>query len=428
MTMPPNAPREESADLQFLRKRYTPGAGEDVAVPPRPVSAPPTRDASESALTGVQRRAAPPPTSERGGHTPLEWTDSGHSAPLRPATSTPPLATDAYDDYEEDFEFDEGDSYPEIDHRSDVVNDSVGYDDYRVRSKRDAPTQGVRKFLFDTLHLPVSKSRKEQEQDRLVAMMRKSLLSPKIIGVIGGKGGVGKTSSVMTIASMMAKYRSGNIAAVTLDYNSTLALRTRKVSDAARSDMSLLEFATDRSLSSSSQIIKCFQVNRQGLYVLGTGLNPISHDVLNAAQYRRAMNMLRKVFDIVFVDYGNIPNNDVFWESLNSLDALVLVTSTENDSLQGIRLAESTVREAGRADLLADHTTMFVNYRSPAAPKVDLDNFVGKMQAVGNREVLEVPWDDHLSEGGPVDIDLLSKPVKYQLLRGAAIVAASLPS
>lgn len=266
------------------------------------------------------------------------------------------------------------------------------------------------------------------EHDRLVAMMRKSLLSPKVIGVLGGKGGVGKTSTVMSVASTLAKYRSGRVVAITLDYNSTLALRTRKVSDSARGDMSLLDFATDRTLTGPTSIAKCFQVNRQGLSVLGTGLNPISRDQLGAAQYQRALKMLKGSFEIIVVDFGNIPNSDVFWASLASLDSLILVTSTESDSIQGIRLAEGVIREAGRDDLLGDQTTMIVNYRSPAAPKVDLENFVGRIQSTEKREVLEIPWDDHLSEGGPVDIELLSKPVQYQYLRAAAIVAASLPS
>jgi MinD-like ATPase involved in chromosome partitioning or flagellar assembly len=266
------------------------------------------------------------------------------------------------------------------------------------------------------------------EHDRLVAMMRKSLLSPKVIGVLGGKGGVGKTSTVMSVASTLAKYRSGRVVAITLDYNSTLAHRTHAVSDSARGDMSLLDFATDRTLTSPSAISKCFQVNRQGLSVLGTGLNPISRDQLGAAQYTRALKMLKGSFEIIVVDFGNIPNNDVFWASLKSLDALILVTSTENDSIKGIHLAEGVLREAGRDDLLGEQTTMIVNYRSPAAPKADLEKFVGRQQSTEKREVLEMPWDEHLAEAGPVDIELLSKPVQYQYLRAAAIVAASLPS
>lgn len=293
-------------------------------------------------------------------------------------------------------------------------------DNFRVGVKRDIPQMGFRHFLADKLHIPVGKSKTEQEFDSYIAMINRSLLGQKLIGIMGGKGGVGKTSTTECIASILAMYRSHPVVAVTLDYNSTLNLRTKAIGKPARGDVSILEFATDKTIRTPNDIAGCMRNNKHRLSVLGTGLNPINHDQLTVEHFRRAIKMLKSQYELIFLDFGNIPNTEAFWEALKSLDLLIEVTSTENDSMQGINMVEGMAQEAGLHALLAEHSLTVVNYRSPATPKVDVNRFVSSIHGK-RREVVEVPWDSHLAESGPVDLDLLDKRTRDQYILAAAI-------
>lgn len=425
-------PQNPHNDLQHLRDRYAREAGAGAGVPrpavpsqPPQVNNPvPPRRVEQPALN--YRDQVDPFAGmsdedvvfETGGPgVPDEWSRNAQPAPERhePQFAPPSEGQPMFRDEQPTSSA----------HWSDKMNDD---DDYRVRSKRDRPQHGWRRFAAETLRLPVSKSKAEMEYDRLIAMTNRSLLGPKVIGVMGGKGGVGKTTTALSIASTIAETRSKPVVAITLDYNSTLALRTKSVSEPARGNVSILEFATDTTIRTPNDIAGCMRNNKHRLSVLGTGLNPVRHDQLNGEQFSHALRVLKSQYEIIVIDFGNTPNSSAYWEALRSLDALILVTSTENDSMQGTRTIEEIARESGLTDLMDERTLMVVNHRTSAEPKVDIEHFVARQQAVSRREVIFFPWDDHLSESGPIDLDLVSKSNRFQIIKAAAIIMTRLPA
>lgn len=405
VTTPQKPP--SSGGIEQLRARYV--APASAAATPPQVSPPQEAPVPEPYDPNAQRNADPYGVHQR--QTPSQWAgapqqvmpSAEESADVQFHPVTPSYSSFDNDDYSRD-------------------------DDYRVNSKRDRPQMGLRAFLANRLHVPVGKGKAELEYDALIARINRSLLAPKVIGVLGGKGGVGKTSTVMALASTLSEHRSKPVVAITLDYNDTLSLRTKAVSSPARGNLSLLDFSIDRSIRTPNDVASCMKVNKHRLSVLGTGINALRHEVLTPEQYLNALDILKRNYELIVVDFGNAPNTDTFWTSLESLDAMVLVTSTENDSLQGTKRVEDVARDAGLLDLMDKQTTILVNHRTPADPKVDLDHFVGRMHAVKDREVLGIPWDDHISESGPVDLDLLAGPTRYQYVRAAALVVTSLPN
>lgn len=420
-------PQNSSNDFRNLRNRYASGGNTGVPRPQTshrpveqyatepPVAQPPELNYNDQTDPFAGMSDSDVVFDAGAADIPSEWSASGPAAPSQGHAP----------------QFGQVDHAPQ--HRetysSSYGPDTVsGEDDYRVRSKKDRPKQGWRRFVSDTLRVPISKSKAEMEYDRRISMINRSLLDQKVIGVMGGKGGVGKTTATLALASTIAEIRSKPVVAITLDYNSTLAMRTKAVSNPARGDVSILDFATDKTIRHSNDIAGCMRDNKHRLSVLGTGLNPVNHDQLTDTQLAYALTKLKTRYELIFVDFGNTPNTSAFWEALKSLDALILVTSTENDSMQGTRLVENIARETGLTDLLDERTLMVINHRTPADPKVDIDHFVSRMQSVAHREIIDLPWDDHLSESGPIDLDLMSKPVRHQLILAAAITMNRLPA
>ena len=189
-------------------------------------------------------------------------------------------------------------------------------DDYRVNTKRDRPQMGVRAVLANKFGIPVGKGKAELEYDHLITRINRGLRNPKVIGVLGGKGGVGKTTSAMVLASTLAQHRSKPVVAVTLDYNDTLALRTKAVADAPRGNLSILDFATDATIRTPNDVAGCMRNNKHRLSVLGTGLSALKHEVLTPEQFLRGLDILKRNYELIVVDFGNAPNTETYWTCL----------------------------------------------------------------------------------------------------------------
>ena len=315
--------------------------------------------------------------------------------------------------YEDDMDF------------STVSGSSHGESDYIVSARHEKPQRGVRKFLANTLHLPVRKGKAEVEWDSWISHISRSLLEPKVIGVIGGKGGVGKTTSAMTLASIIAKYRAKPVCLITFDHNHTLSLRTKTVTDAARGAQSLVDFVSDPDIvrvspERAARVARYMKSNPERLNVMGTGIDVLHRQALSAQDYLTAIDILKGVYEVIVVDFGP-PSTDAYWAALESLDALVMVTSAENDSMRGVAQVETYVRESGLTSLIDHGTIDLVCRRNSAAPKVNLKSYVHQAHTK-HRDVLEIPYDEHLSEGGPISLDLLNPRTVHQYTVAAKLV------
>ena len=297
--------------------------------------------------------------------------------------------------------------------------------DYIVDARYEKPQQGFRRFLANTLHLPVKKGKAEVEWDSWISNISHSVLESKVIGVIGGKGGVGKTTSAMVIASILAKYRAKPVCLITLDHNQTLALRTKTVTDSARGAMSLADFVSDPDIirvspERSSRVARYMKTNPQRLNVLGTGIDALHRQVLTAQDFNTALDILKGCYEIIVIDFGP-PNTESYWAALESLNALVMVTSAENDSMRGVAQVENYVRESGLTTLIDHGTIDLVCRRNGVTTKVDLGKYVLNAHKK-HRDVLEIPYDEHLSESGPIALDLMNKNTVYQYTIAAKLV------
>lgn len=275
------------------------------------------------------------------------------------------------------------------------------------------------------------KGRPEIEYDEDVRAINKFLREPKVIGFGALKGGVGKTSMTMSMASTISTHRNqGKVVAIDAGHAGTLKLRAKDVSKI--SDIRQMAYDPKlRKLDRTSDVEAHLLSNPHGLSILGSS---DGHDPLTPAEYLAVLEILKRHYQIIIVDMDNSGANPVMPAVLNSLNALVMVTAHAYDSANRSDLMFDWLRHYGKTDLIAD-TTVLMNQQSPAKTHLDMDatalhfaSLKREEEEDADRNVLGIPWDDHLSEAGPINLDLLQKHTRRQLVRGAARVVGGLNS
>lgn len=286
--------------------------------------------------------------------------------------------------------------------------------------RKEGPSQGWRGAL-NRIHIPVRKSVAEQAFDNDIATINRTFRYSKTIGIAAFKGGVGKTTCALCLASTVAEHRTkGEVAAVDTDDRGSLA---RRVHGEQTSDIK--RFAYDPDLQTPNEVKSHMMSNSHRLGVLGSSQSPQAN-ALSPEEYARAQQILQNNHLFVFVDMDTSAASPAYETIMHSLDALVLVTSTAIDSAEAGRSMREWLRARNLHDLAA-HTLVLINHQSPAKPFLDLENTANYYRNEQGCPVLEIPWDPHLAEASSVNLDLLDKGTRRQFVKASATLIGMLP-
>lgn len=286
--------------------------------------------------------------------------------------------------------------------------------------RKEGPSQGWRGAL-NRIHIPIRKSAAEQAYDQDIATINRTFRYSKTIGVAAFKGGVGKTTCALSLASTVAEHRTkGEVVAVDTDDRGSLA---RRVHGEQTSDIQ--RFAYDPDLRTPNEVKSHMMSNSHRLAVLGSNQSPRANG-LKPEEYIRAQEILQSTHLFVFVDMDTSAASPAYETIMRSLDALVLVTATSIDSAEAGRSMRDWLRARNLHDLAA-HTLVLINHQSPAKPFLDLESTASYYQNNESCPVLEIPWDPHLAEASSVNLDLLDKGTRRQFVKASATLIGLLP-
>lgn len=287
--------------------------------------------------------------------------------------------------------------------------------------RKEGPTQGWRAAL-NRVHIPIRKSAAEQAYDKDIATINRTFRYSKTIGIAAFKGGVGKTTCALCLASTVAEHRTkGEVAALDTDDRGSLARRVR-----GEQESDIKRFAADPDLQTPNEVKSHMMSNSHRLSVLGSSQSPLA-DGLQPDEYLRAQRILQNNHLFVFVDMDTSAASPAYETIMHSLDALVLVTSTSLDSAEAGRSMREWLRARGLHELAA-HTLVLMNHQSPAKPFLDLESTANYYRNTEECPVLEIPWDEHLAEASVVSLDLLNKNTRRQFVKAASTLVGMLPS
>lgn len=290
-----------------------------------------------------------------------------------------------------------------------------------VRRATPAPERGWRRALFHASggRIDVGDSARDQRRRELADQVSQPLRGCYRIALLSLKGGVGKTTTTVTLGSTFAELRGDRVVAV--DANPDRGTLSQKVpTETAATVRTLLRDEAHIERYSDARAYTSQNVHR--LEVLASDSDPAVSEAFSAQDYERTLALLERYYSIVLTDCGTGLMHSAMRAILENTDALVVISS---GSVDGARSASATLDwldAHGYRDLVSGSVAV-VNSVRPKSGKVDLDRVVGHFEQ-RCRAVHLLPFDPHLEEGAEVDLERLLPGTRRALLRLAAEVAS----
>lgn len=232
--------------------------------------------------------------------------------------------------------------------------------------------------------------------------IRRPLPAMYQVAVVSVKGGVGRTTTAVTLASTFAKLRPDRVLAV--DANPHFGdLATRSARHPYGLSLRDLVQAPDTSVFSS--VLAYTVTNAADLAVVASPWRSELDEPLSGSEFGAASEILRRHFNLVLVDCGTGLLDSATGQVLATSHALVVVTSATFGGLNGAVATFSWLHAHGLQHLIARSVVAVVN-QHPVKPNIDV-SAVGELFQRAQRPTYLLPYDAHLAEGGSVDLRLL---------------------
>lgn len=299
----------------------------------------------------------------------------------------------------------------------------------RIGGRTEGAQRGWRSRVNRFLHTNLSKGSDEIEYDRRVSQIQRTLRASKTIAVLSGKGSSGKTSIALNMgATIASKQRGMKVVAMSIDPMGNLTDRVRAVNDQAPASVMALAAESDEELKRTSVVSTYLQTDRSGLRVLGSSTCDGS-SFLTPEGLDRALGVIADQYNLNIVDFGLNIDSPSYHAGLRAADQLVLAASTTADSIDELHVLIRTLRAFGGkyVELLAGAVVAFSQTR-PGNTHIDIAAERNKITNSYGMPVITLPFDEHVSEGGPMSIDLMDEDTRLRYVWLAAEVMNRLPS
>ena len=281
------------------------------------------------------------------------------------------------------------------------------------------PKKGWRKLVYSATGGRVNpgNSKKQMDEDRLLAAVRAPLRGDYRIAVMSLKGGVGKTTTTVALGGVFARERGDRVIAI--DANPDLGTLAQRA--AAPSPATIRDLLNAEDTARYPQVRAFTAQANSRLEVIGSERDPAVSEAFSESDYRHAIDILQHHYNVILTDCGTGLMHSAMAGVLDLANTLVLVTSPALDGAQSAAATLDWLTMHGY-DQLAANAVVVVSNAAPGKPTVDMSKIIEHFQA-RTRAVHVIPFDRHLAEGAVVDVDKLQKPVLEAYRRLAATIA-----
>jgi MinD-like ATPase involved in chromosome partitioning or flagellar assembly len=278
--------------------------------------------------------------------------------------------------------------------------------------------RGWRRWVHTLTRINFGLSRDEKYELDLYTRVRRNIRGSYEIGVLGLKGGVGKTAVTVALGSVFAQLRGDRILALDADpVSGNLADRAGCEPDATIADL-----VANDALSHYNDVRA------------HTSMNPVNLEVLSAADYIgprpllseedwRAVAVVPRFYNLVLADCGADLFGPATRSMLSTASGLVIVSSASIDGIQQAAVAGDWLHNNGYRDLLS-RACAVINHVVPGEPNKEVNDMVLRLQQhVQPGRLIILPWDEHVAAGTEIQIELLGDTYKRRIIELAAALS-----
>lgn len=260
--------------------------------------------------------------------------------------------------------------------------------------------------------------REEAERQRKLELIRTPVLSCYRIAVISLKGGVGKTTTTTALGSTLATERQDKILAIDANPDAgTLGRRVRRETGATIRDL----VQAIPYLNSYMDIRRFTSQAPSGLEIIANDVDPAVSTAFNDEDYRRAIDVLGKQYPIILTDSGTGLLYSAMRGVLDLADQLIIISTPSVDGASSASTTLDWLSAHGYADLVQRSLTVISGVRE-TGKMIKVDDIVQHFET-RCRGVVVVPFDEHLSAGAEVDLDMMRPKTREAYFNLSALVA-----
>jgi len=298
--------------------------------------------------------------------------------------------------------------------------------DRLLRRRSAPPSRGWRRAVWELTGRRVQPPETRAERDRRdqrARAQRPVSTGHHRVAVMSLKGGVGKTTTTVVLGATLADVRGDRVVAVDANPDrGTLAERVRLETAGTVRDL-----LADREQIQRYADVRAFTSQAPSrLEVLASDRDPAVSEAFSADDYGDVARVLERFYSICLTDCGTGLLHSAMSGVLGLADQLVIVSSPAVD---GARSASATVDwldAHGYRDLAGTAVVALTSVRRIRSGPVDIDGIVRHFSR-RCRDVVRIPYDPHLVEGGEIALDRLAPATADAYLRLAAAVADRFP-
>lgn len=293
-----------------------------------------------------------------------------------------------------------------------------------VNPVKRAPRKGWRKMLYSMTggQVNVGDSPQELEEEALMEKIRMPLRGDYRIAVMSLKGGVGKTTTTVTLGGVFSTVRHDRVIAI--DANPDLGTLAQRV--AAPGPATIRDLLGAEDVSRYAAVRQYTTQAKSRLEVIGSERDPAVSEAFSESDYRHAIDILQHHYNVILTDCGTGLMHSAMAGVLDLANTLVLVTSPALDGAQSASATLDWLNLHGYEQLAAN-AVVVVSAAHPGNATIDMGQLLAHFRS-RTRAVQVIPFDRHLSEGATIDLERVSKEALRAYHELAAVVAEDFDS
>ena len=281
------------------------------------------------------------------------------------------------------------------------------------------PQRGWRHWVYTATGFNPGLSPTEKYELSLRRRVRRNPRGPHQIGIVGLKGGAGKTTLSVSLGSLFAHVRGDRILVLDADPScGNLGDRAGRSSPGNIADL-----LSSKELANYNKVRAHTSLNAVNLEVLPSEDYSGKPRAFSKEAWRATTAAVSKFYNLVLADCGAGMLDPATRGVIETASAVVIVANTSVDSARQAVIALDWLRSNGHTDLM-NRACVVLNHTSPKEANISAKVLARRLeQQVRPGRLVVLPFDKHIAAGTEIKFNQLDPLFKLRVLELAAVLS-----